>query len=136
MMNAAKGVAAESRHIIADNAWAYPGYNLVIIGHSLGGAVAAFLGLLWYSDPMIRKLDMKIYSLAPPAVWESVFNKYMSPIILSLIYGTDMICRVVPPNMRELFRTAREWKELDEHRAEYSSNEILKMTLNAIPRDV
>ena len=47
MVEAAKGVAKATRKIIASELAADPTYDLVIVGHSLGGGTAAVLANIW-----------------------------------------------------------------------------------------
>ena len=50
MLASARGVAESTKDIIAKELAAHPDYSLVLVGHSLGGGVAAVLGTLWEKD--------------------------------------------------------------------------------------
>jgi hypothetical protein len=47
MLAAARGVASVAEEMIAQELEAHPDYTLLLVGHSLGGSVAAILGNLW-----------------------------------------------------------------------------------------
>lgn len=47
MLESARGVALSTRRLIASELASKPDYDLVIVGHSLGGGVAAILGSMW-----------------------------------------------------------------------------------------
>ena len=47
MLEAARGVAEVTKDIIKSELGKYPDYDLVVVGHSLGGGTAAVLGSLW-----------------------------------------------------------------------------------------
>ncbi|KAL7530845.1 hypothetical protein ACHAXR_010145, partial [Thalassiosira sp. AJA248-18] len=47
MVDAAKSVARATGKLISDELNAYPDFTLVIVGHSLGGGVAAVLAAMW-----------------------------------------------------------------------------------------
>jgi hypothetical protein len=47
MLEAARGVSGATKEIITSELVEYPEYDLVIVGHSLGGGTAAVLGSLW-----------------------------------------------------------------------------------------
>jgi len=47
MLAAAKGIAKNTRKLIASELASNPNFDLVIIGHSLGGGTAAVLGTMW-----------------------------------------------------------------------------------------
>jgi hypothetical protein len=64
MLESARGVAKETRDIVKVELEENPDYSLVIVGHSLGGGVAAVLGTLWESDYP----DLMVYGYGSPCV--------------------------------------------------------------------
>jgi hypothetical protein len=50
MLAAARGVASQAEEIVAQELEDHPDYNLLLVGHSLGGSVAAVLGALWKEE--------------------------------------------------------------------------------------
>ena len=67
MLEAARALLRSTQNIVKRELSKYPDYSLVIVGHSLGGGVAALLGTLWsdvfpvsvfvYGPPCIAPLD-------------------------------------------------------------------------------
>lgn len=64
MLQAARGVATETAASIDDELALNPDYSLVLVGHSLGGGVAAVLGTLWES----KYPDLVVYGYGSPCV--------------------------------------------------------------------
>ena len=64
MLESARGVELMTRSILEQEFKSHPDYNLVIVGHSLGGGVAAILGTMWqYTFP-----GVKVYAYGCPCV--------------------------------------------------------------------
>jgi len=68
MLKGARGVAKKARKLIASELSSNPHYDLIIVGHSLGGGTAAVLGTMWqdtfpgvlvytYGCPCVGPLD-------------------------------------------------------------------------------
>jgi len=79
MLAAARGVAKNARKIIASELASNPHYDLIIVGHSLGGGTAAVLGTMWqdtfpgvvvyaYGSPCVGPLD------AQPTINKSIIS--------------------------------------------------------------
>ena len=64
MLESARGVARATRGIIASELASNPSFNLVIVGHSLGGGTAAILSTMW-SETFPGN---KAYVYGPPCV--------------------------------------------------------------------
>lgn len=64
MLEAAKRVADATGETVSAALDANPDYSLVLVGHSLGGGVAAVLGTLWES----RYPDLVVYGYGSPCV--------------------------------------------------------------------
>jgi Lipase (class 3) len=74
MLEAARGVDVLARDVIAKELKADPSLSLVIVGHSLGGSVAAVLGTLWEgSFPHIH-----VYAYGPACVTPSMEYNHIS----------------------------------------------------------
>ncbi|XP_015942351.1 uncharacterized protein LOC107467700 isoform X1 [Arachis duranensis] len=66
------------------------GYNIRIVGHSLGGAIAALLGLQLYS----RYPNLHVYSFGPLPCVDFVVANACSEFITSIIYGNEFSSRL------------------------------------------
>ena len=64
MLEAAKRVANATGEAVSAELDANPDYSLVLVGHSLGGGVAAVLGTLWES----KYPDLVVYGYGAPCV--------------------------------------------------------------------
>ena len=72
-------------------------YKMVITGHSLGGGVAALLGLMYKDHPIIRqKHGLKVYAFASPCIVSKEFtdNEIGSDFITSIAVNCDMVTRL------------------------------------------
>jgi hypothetical protein len=79
MVNAARGLSKMTHELISSELASNPDYNLVLVGHSLGGGVAAVLGTYWsdtfpglnvyaYGCPCVGPLD------SYPTINESIIS--------------------------------------------------------------
>nr|XP_027188984.1 sn1-specific diacylglycerol lipase beta isoform X2 [Cicer arietinum] len=66
------------------------GYNVRIVGHSLGGAIAALLGLQLYN----RYPNLHVYSYGPLPCVDFVVANACSAFITSIIYGNEFSSRL------------------------------------------
>ncbi|KAI0706920.1 alpha/beta-hydrolase [Cerioporus squamosus] len=102
------------------------GYSLVLCGHSLGAGVAALLALMWASPetrlthrasglPTNRRVSA--YCFAPPCVVSPRLSARAaaSGLIVSFVYGHDIVSRLSLGSVRDLTRGAA-WLCAAEHR--------------------
>ncbi|KAG9284867.1 hypothetical protein G9A89_003790 [Geosiphon pyriformis] len=78
-------------------------YGLVLVGHSLGAGVASILALLlsspttcmttrWSKLPLGRRVHA--YAFAAPCVMSAELSIRSKPLVTSVAYGNDVICRL------------------------------------------
>ncbi|KAF0507187.1 alpha/beta-hydrolase [Gigaspora margarita] len=78
-------------------------YGLVLVGHSLGAGVASILAILLASPkncmttrksrlPLGRKVHT--YAFATPCVMSAALSKRVQPLVTSVAYGNDVVCRL------------------------------------------
>jgi len=82
----------------------YPDYGLVLCGHSLGGGVAAMLGLLWLNPkkPYVTSVESKlppnrplhVYSYGTPSCMQEELAIYCRSFVTSIVNHYDIIPRL------------------------------------------
>ena len=85
MLQSSRGVAKATRKIIATELSAREDYDLVIVGHSLGGGVAAILGSIW-KDTFP---GLQVYAFGCPCVGPENAYPYKSDSIISVVGEGD-----------------------------------------------
>lgn len=85
MLESARGVASQCRKLIATELAMHPGYELVLVGHSLGGAVAAILGTLWRDTFP----GLKVYAFGCPCVGPLDAYPTVDNAIVSIVGEND-----------------------------------------------
>jgi hypothetical protein len=85
MLEAARNVAKSTRKIIASELAMNPSYDLVIVGHSLGGGTAAVLGTLWEETfPGVM-----VYGFGTPCVGPKHIHPTTNKSIISVVGEGD-----------------------------------------------
>lgn len=85
MLQAARNVAKMTRKVISTELASNPDYKLVIVGHSLGGGVAAVLGSMWRDTFP----GVKVYAFGCPCVGPIDFHPYQSDAITCVVGEGD-----------------------------------------------
>ncbi|KAI3764519.1 hypothetical protein L2E82_14530 [Cichorium intybus] len=78
------------------------GYNLRVVGHSLGGAIAAMLGLKLYK----RYPQLRVYSYGPLPCVDSVLANACSGFVTSIVYDNEFSSRLSVASIMRLQRAA------------------------------
>lgn len=84
----------------------YPGYKLVICGHSLGGGTACLLTIKCYAERLVGDVDVRCMSYASPSVFtpliaaETAVSK-----TINFIHDNDCVSFLSAANARELINT-------------------------------
>ncbi len=93
------------------------GYRVVLVGHSLGGAVAALLSNLLLTA--IREKEdglglgqeqqqwLQCVSYSPPACLCSALSDALRPNVLSVVLRDDVISRLTPHSIRLLMKVSK-----------------------------
>ncbi|GES91364.1 lipase class 3 [Rhizophagus clarus] len=87
------------------------GYGLVLVGHSLGAGVASLLAILlaspktrqttvWSGLPRGRRVHA--YAFATPCVMSAELSKRVRPLVTSVAYGNDVVCRLSVGHVKDL----------------------------------
>lgn len=92
MLEAARALQDDLEELLVKVFVSHPDYTLVLAGHSMGGGVAALLGLLWDSAfPTVQ-----VYLYGPPCVIhkESGRRDHLKTRIVSVVGEDDPFCRL------------------------------------------
>ena len=83
MLESARSVALSTRRLIASELASKPDYDLVIVGHSLGGGVAAIIGSMWRDTfPGVR-----VYAFGCPCVGPTDAHPFDSSDSITCVVG-------------------------------------------------
>jgi hypothetical protein len=87
MLEAARGVASLAKETIQQELQDHPDYNLLLVGHSLGGSVAAILGTLW--EKTFSFCNVTVYAYGPACVSPTLMNDNTGTTIVSVLLEGD-----------------------------------------------
>lgn len=96
----------------------YPHYSLVIVGHSLGAAVATLLTIRFENEKkeieaqIGYKLNLRCFAFAPPCSVSYDLSNNFKHIINSYIVGDDVVPRISFGSLRRLKLLALEIKKM------------------------
>ncbi|KAI1788937.1 alpha/beta-hydrolase [Ganoderma leucocontextum] len=144
-MTRAMGGSGRPVHVaVRDALWKNKGYSLVLCGHSLGAGVAALLALMWATPetclthkasglPVGRRVSS--YCFAPPCVVSPRLSAKAaaSGLIISFVYGHDIVSRLSLGSVRDLTRGAV-WLCAAENRDDTRSDGYNNVTKKALKR--
>ncbi|CAE7139211.1 unnamed protein product [Rhizoctonia solani] len=93
----------------------YPGYELVLTGHSLGAGIAALLSLMWADAstgltvrqsglPSHRRVT--VYCFGPPCIMSPQLSKLAKSMVTSFIYSHDIVSTLSLGSVRDMQRAA------------------------------
>jgi len=86
MVSSARSVSKKTHHLIASELESNPDYQLVLVGHSLGGGVAAVLGTLWRETFP----GLSVYAYGCPCVGPmDTYPKNLNESIISVVGEGD-----------------------------------------------
>lgn len=77
-----------------------PSYTLILSGHSLGGSIAAILGMLFRSEYP----SLQCYSYAPLAVLSAEAIPKTFDFVFSVVVGDDLVPRLSAYSFKELIK--------------------------------
>ena len=88
MLEAARGVAALAEDIVISELRQYPDYSLLVVGHSLGGSVAAVLATLWEE----KFPNIHVYAYGAACVTTETGTKSRAKIVSVMGEGDPFSC--------------------------------------------
>ncbi|CAG8524868.1 9405_t:CDS:2 [Ambispora leptoticha] len=77
----------------------YPGYNVILTGHSLGGAMAILQLLEFVNIPGLSRDNLFVYTYGEPRIGNDVFAKYVENLrinIFRVVNKNDLIPHLPP----------------------------------------
>ena len=102
IMNSAQELDQEIKFIVLSCLNEWKDCGLVIAGHSLGAGVGTCLALLWASDPLFLGVSIKMYAYAPPPILSESLASVLKDVVVSCVYGNDVVCRLSTGSMKDL----------------------------------
>uniref|UniRef100_A0A7S4J055 sn-1-specific diacylglycerol lipase n=1 Tax=Odontella aurita TaxID=265563 RepID=A0A7S4J055_9STRA len=103
-LKSAQRLAGTLHEVIKQILLENPEYSLVIVGHSLGGAIATLLTLLWARIPLFRERQIRAISFSSPCSVCSTLSRapFTRRHITSVVFGDDIVSRLGLETFREL----------------------------------
>ena len=124
--HAHQGIAEGSQRILEESSYelkkafeTYPGYRLIVTGHSLGAATAILITMTILSGSQIvdpENTVVKCIALAPPPVYRSdsdIIDKKFNDHIQIFIHGNDIVPRASLYTVARLFEAVRSINKLE-----------------------
>ena len=112
-------ILEESSHELKKAFETYPGYRLIVTGHSLGAATAILITMTILSGSEIVDLEdtvVKCIALAPPPAYRSdsdIIDKKFNDHIQIFIHQNDIVPRASLYTVARLFEAARSIDKLE-----------------------
>ncbi len=99
MVDAARSIAGMTGKIISDELDANPDYSLIIVGHSLGGGVAAVIAAMWHRRFLHR---IRAIGYGSPCVFPMNATRDFDSIIISIVGSGDPFARISLGHLADL----------------------------------
>eukprot|EP00479_Gromia_sphaerica_P001075 TRINITY_DN11234_c0_g1_i1.p1 TRINITY_DN11234_c0_g1~~TRINITY_DN11234_c0_g1_i1.p1 ORF type:complete len:236 (-),score=33.52 TRINITY_DN11234_c0_g1_i1:50-757(-) len=93
LLNSAKWLQKHLDRPLKDAFLQNDDYKLVVCGHSMGGAVAALLTILFSKDELYKNRKVHAYCFGSPCVVGHELSFTSQDFITSIVLGTDVIAR-------------------------------------------
>jgi hypothetical protein len=127
MVDAARSIAGMTGKIISDELDANPDYALIIVGHSLGGGVAAIIAAMWHRRFLNR---IRAIGYGSPCVFPMNITREFDSIIISIVGSGDPFARISLGHLADLTKLISKLCQDKGMR-----DEILKRTTGKIDAD-
>jgi pimeloyl-ACP methyl ester carboxylesterase len=103
-LKSAQTLASHLHELVTETLVAHSNYELVIVGHSLGGGVATLLALLWARIPLFVSRHVQAISYASPCVVCKDISQapFTRNHVTCVVTGDDVVSRFGLATFREL----------------------------------
>jgi hypothetical protein len=103
-LRSAQRLAGELHQLVAETLRDYPGYELVLTGHSMGGGIATILTLLWSRIPEFQDRHIHAYAFAAPCSVSATISQspWTRRHVTSVVMADDMVSRLGLVSFMEL----------------------------------
>lgn len=98
------------------------GYSIKIVGHSLGGAVAALLAAILKNTFE----NIHAYCYGCPSIVDRVTSYNMKEFVTCVVLHDDIVSRITPQSIRKLLREMALFRSQIFHHLEQDFNDVLK----------
>ena len=109
---------------------AHPGYELKIVGHSLGGGVAVLLTEMLRQDPRFKRVGLHCFTFACPSTLSRELAESCRSFVTTCVNNADLVPMVsfskVSELQREVVSTALEQRLLDKWRESTAAMECAR----------
>ncbi len=102
MVDAARSIAGMTGKIISAELDANPDYTLLIVGHSLGGGVAAIIAAMWHRRFLNR---VRSIGYGSPCVFTMNTTRKFDDTIISVVGSGDPFARISLGHLADLTKT-------------------------------
>jgi len=89
------------RKLVTENSKNNPNYEVIVTGHSLGGAIATVLAIMWHNDRVIGP-KVRCISFAAAACVSMPLAEDCKGFVTSIIYADDLISRLSMKSVENL----------------------------------
>ncbi len=130
----AKNILAKIKDDVADYLRSHEGYNVMVIGYSLGAGICQLVAMALtedeeYVSALPPEVEVRCVSFGAPPVYQSNTNPgYKSPHVFSVVYNNDGLASASVATVTKLFMQMRQIDKLRMRR-----RDILQMLWNPIP---
>lgn len=105
VLRSARNLFSQIRNAVLDSLARYPGYELLITGHSLGAATAAVLSLIMRDDDDFPRAIA--VCIGPPPCMSLELAEETASTTITVVNGPDIVPRLSVPALLPYFTTAR-----------------------------
>jgi hypothetical protein len=111
----------------------YPGFSLIITGHSLGAGTAALIGLLMRGDADFTSINYRAYCYGCPCVVSPELQPLLKDNIMTVSNGSDVITRSCFGSVKDLGKVLLFLRKREGHSGVVTASSIIAKTMSKQP---